>query len=87
MSGVETHPVQTQGHNPRLGGARCPAKATRAAYEVYCAVYGPQEAVVTGNCRGGFGVNELIAYLYARSFPRSEWKDRVKEAFNGMANL
>lgn len=58
-----------------------------AAYEVYCAVYGPQEALITGNCRGGFGTGELIAFLYARSFPRAEWSKRVDEAFAGMEQL
>jgi hypothetical protein len=58
-----------------------------AAYEVYSHVYAPQQALIEGNCRGGFGMGELIAYLYARSFPKSEWKQRVKEAFNGNINL
>ena len=57
------------------------------AYEVYCAVYAPQEALVTGHCRGGFGVGELIAFLYAYGFPRKEWRQRVDEAFHGMAQL
>lgn len=55
-----------------------------AAYEVYCAVYGPQEAMVTDGCRGGFSHGELITFLYARAFPRSEWTARVEEAFSGM---
>ena len=54
------------------------------AYEVYCAHYGPQKAMVEGSCRGGFGVGEVIAFLYARSFPREEWKRREEEAFEGM---
>jgi hypothetical protein len=51
------------------------------AYEVYCEVYSPQEAIITGNCRGGFSVGELVAFLYARSFPKEEWRKRVDEAF------
>lgn len=58
-----------------------------AAYEVYSHVYAPQQALIEGNCRGGFGIGELVAYLYARSFPKSEWKQRVKEAFDGNENL
>lgn len=58
-----------------------------AAYEVYCAIHGPQPAMVTGGCRGGFGVAELIAFLYARSFPREEWRKRVDEAFVGMEHI
>ena len=54
------------------------------AYEVYCEVHGPQEALITGWCRGGFGVGELIAFLYARSFPKGEWRQRVEEALEGM---
>jgi hypothetical protein len=58
-----------------------------AAYEVYSHVYAPQQSLIEGDCRGGFGMGELIAYLYARSFPKSEWKQRVKEAFAGNVNL
>lgn len=58
-----------------------------AAYEVYSHVYGPQDALIEGGCRGGFGVGELVAFLYARSFPKSEWKQRVHEAFSGNVNL
>ena len=85
MSEVETHPVQTKSH-PRLQ-AQCPKVVTMAAYEVYSHVFAPQEAMVTGGCRGGFSASELIAFLYARSFPKDEWKDRVDEAFRGMQNL
>jgi hypothetical protein len=54
------------------------------AYEVYEQIYGPQEALITGDCRGGFSTGELIAFLYARSFPPQEWIKRVDEAFEGM---
>ena len=54
------------------------------AYEVYCAIYGEQKALVEGGCRGGFGAGELAAFLYARSFPREEWRARAEEAFEGM---
>lgn len=47
----------------------------------------PQEAMVTGGCRGGFSTGELIAFLYARSFPKAEWSARVREAFNGSESL
>jgi len=55
-----------------------------AAYEVYSYVYGPQPAMIEGGCRGGFGVGEVLAFLYARSFPRKEWPQRVDEAFEKM---
>lgn len=79
----ELHPVQVSRYVPR-DGAKCPKAVTMRAYEVYCHVYSPQEAMVTGGCRGGFGVGELIAFLYARSFPKDQWRARVDEAWNGM---
>ena len=86
MSAVERHPVQTPYHSRRLQGW-APKSVTMAAYEVYCHVFAPQEALVTGGCRGGFAVSELIAFLYARSFPKDEWKRRVEEAFTGMTGF
>jgi hypothetical protein len=85
---VKTHPVQVRDHKGnRVDGGRCPTVVTMLAYEVYCAVFRPQEALVTGHCRGGFSTGELIAFLYARNFPRSEWQKRVDEAFIGMEKL
>jgi hypothetical protein len=69
------HPVQADRPPKQL-----PEAVTRAAYEVYCEIWGPQPALVEGWCRGGFGLLELIAFLYARSFPRSEWRARFDEA-------
>lgn len=80
-----THPVQT--HQFRRGDAKCPQIVTMRAYEVYCKLYGKQEAMVTGHCRGGFAASELIAFLYAHTFPESEWAMRVQQAFEGMENL
>jgi len=82
MSDVESHPVQLPRRRPEK--AACPKVVTMAAYEVYCHVYAPQEAMVTGECRGGFGAGELIAFLYARSFPKDQWRQRVTEAMRGM---
>lgn len=79
-SDVPTHPVQF----PRQRALRAPQVVTLRAYEVYSHVYRPQEALVTGDCRGGFGCGELIALLYAHSFPREEWRARVEEALRGM---
>ena len=83
MSEILTHPVQTVDHR----GGKCPQTVTLRAYEVYCHVYGAQEAMVTGHCRGGFSEGELIAFLYARSFPKEEWRKRVDEAFTGAEHL
>ncbi len=85
MLDVPTHPVQTK--RVIHSTARCPQTVTMRAYEVYCYVYGEQAALVTGGCRGGFGAGELIAFLYAHSFPKSEWRARVDEAFHGMTQL
>lgn len=80
---IATHPVQThQGF--RREKARVRTEVTMRAYEVYCHVHSPQPAMVTGECRGGFGAGELIAFLYARSFPKDEWSKRVDEALRGM---
>lgn len=80
---VEVHPVQTV---DRRGG-KLPKVVTMAAYEVYCKVFGAQEAMVTNGCRGGFSTGEIIAFLYARSFPKSEWRARVDEALRGMDHI
>lgn len=82
MSEAATHPVQSTPKNGRP--ATAPTAVTLRAYEVYCALYGPQQVLITGTCRGGFGVGELIAFLYARSFPPEEWRQRVDEAFSGL---
>lgn len=81
---VETHPVQT----PRTATqSKAPQLVTFRAYEVYCKVFSPQPAMVTGWCRGGFSTGELIAFLYAHSFPEHEWGQHVDEAFKGMEGL
>jgi len=81
---MEKHPVQI---HRNFGSGTIRTEVTMAAYEVYCHVFAPQEALVTGNCRGGFSTGELIAFLYARSFPKNEWRKRTDEAFEGMENL
>lgn len=78
----DTHPVQNR-PKPR-SESRVSTKVTMRAYEVYVHLHGEQSAMVTGKCRGGFGVSELIAFLYAHSFPKNEWRDRTNEAFKGM---
>lgn len=82
MSEPLVHPVQNR-PKPRHQ-ATAPQVVTMKAYEVYRHLYGAQEALVTGHCRGGFGVGELIAFLYAASFPKEQWRARVDEAFRGL---
>lgn len=79
-----THPVQT---SHVKGQARVPTAVTLKAYAVYCEVWSPQPALIEGWCRGGFGIGELVALLYAASFPKNEWKARYREACSGMENL
>lgn len=80
---VKTMPVQiTQTRNREPATLR--EEVVLRAYEVYCHVWGEQSAMVTGCCRGGFGIGELMAFLYARSFPKEEWRRRVDEAIEGM---
>ncbi len=85
-AGRKTMPIQ--GGNSHSRGGReqgvVPITVYMAAYEVYSAVYGPQQALIEGGCRGGFCKGELVAFLYARAFPRSEWRARVNDAFEGM---
>lgn len=77
---VVLHPVQVRATNrPQINSL-----VTLRAYEVYSHLFGRQESLVTGQCRGGFGAGELAAFLYARSFPQAEWQQRVDEALNGM---
>lgn len=82
---IRRFPIQTAWKYGREQ-ARIPESVYMAAYEVYSHVYGPQEAIVdfARGCRGGFGMGELIAFLYARPFPKDQWRMRVDEAFANM---
>ncbi len=40
------------------------------AYNVYCKKYGKQQALIEGNCRGGFGVSELNMFIPG-------WRDKL----------
>lgn len=79
---IATHPIQTECCHR---GGRALQLVTLQAYEVYSHVFGPQEALITGSCRGGFGVGDLIAFLYAHSFPKEQWRARVDEAMTGLS--
>jgi hypothetical protein len=76
------HPIQTH-ELTRRGAGFVPKDVALRAYEVYCEVYSPQPALIDlegRGCRGGFGAGEIIAFLYARSFPKNEWRKRFEEA-------
>lgn len=76
-------PIQGGDRHGRGQGQVCQDVYMRA-YEVYRAVYGEQKSLINGDCRGGFGKSELVAFLYASGFPEVEWRRRVDEAFEGM---
>lgn len=83
---IETHPVQ-RAREPMHVQGRAPQAVTMRAYEVYKHCFGEQKAMIEGHCRGGFGTGELVAFLYAHTFPKSEWRQRVDEALKGMVAL
>lgn len=84
MGDITTFPVQVPSTARRR---RCNSRVVLDAYKVYAHVYGEQEAMVTGDCRGGFSAGELIAFLWAAHFPQREWRDRINEALQGMEGL
>lgn len=73
------HPVQSFGYQQRRS-LMYPQCVTRRAYEVYAKRFGAQPALVTGGCRGGFSMGELISFLYARGFAELEWQARCDMA-------
>jgi len=79
------HPIQMP--NDRRYTPLVPTTVTLQAYEVYKHIYGEQAALITGWCRGGFFVGELVAYLYAYPHPREDWRRLVKEALAGMEHM
>lgn len=76
-------PIQGGGHDGR-GRGQVNAAVYMRAYEVYREVFGEEQALIVDDCRGGFSKAELVAFLYARSFPKEEWERRMGEAFAGM---
>lgn len=75
----EFHPIQTHEYSrPARKRHVMPEEVTRRAYEVYCELW--HVDLAGRDCRGGFGVGELIALLYARTFPKTEWRQRFDEA-------
>ena len=79
-----TFPIQAKARSHPAKGAVVNRHLYLAAYEVYSLVHGQHPALIEGGCRGGFSSGELIAFLYARSFPRAEWSRRVDEALIDM---
>lgn len=78
---MELHPVQT--HNIKPGEGKLNSLVTIRASEVYDYLW-PGQPLKRINERHGYGVGEVIAFLYAYPFPKSEWSNRVDEALAGM---
>lgn len=86
LEAPSTFPMQViLGYNREEG--RIAKTVYLAAYEVYSHVFAPQQAMIEGGCRGGFSTKEIIAFLYARSFPKQEWHRRMEEAFKGLRGI
>lgn len=83
MSKPKIWPIQ-RSHKGSLQQTSVPEVVYMAAYEVYCHIHSPQQAMIEDGCLGGFGLGELAAFLYAKGFPKSEWRKRADEAFRGM---
>lgn len=81
-SEIQKAPIQMPSQYAREPAA-VRAEISEMAYEVYSDLYRGQ-TLERLNERGGFGIGELVAFLYARNFPRKEWSARVDEAFKGM---
>ena len=83
---VKTFPVQVRADNilRAKGSPRIPECVHMKAYEVYCRKWSPQPVLTRDEARGGFGLMELIGFLYAASFPEEEQPKRVDEAWNHM---
>lgn len=84
MSEPTMHPVRVHLHSHH--GPQVSKEITDRAWEVYGSMHGSQTNAVIAE-RGGFGITELIAFLYARTFPEDQWRERSDEAFRGIKNL
>lgn len=79
-----TFPIQAVARSHHSKRAVVPRDVYMAAYEVYAGIFAPQDSMIKDECCGGFGTGELIAFLYARAFPRAEWRQRMDEALKRM---
>lgn len=88
MADVRMFPIQSKQYT-RGKQAQLAEPIYMRAYEVYSHVYAPQAALIDleRGCRGGFGLGELTAFLWAYPFPKAEWRKHVDEAFAGIKNF
>ena len=64
MNENKTHPVQKS--NSRQA-SRIGTKVSLKAYEVYCHVYGQQEALITGDCRVSLNLSIFFDQVFLRN--------------------
>lgn len=79
MSDARMAPVQR--------GFPIPWSVAEAAYEVYAHINGSGQSLERLCERGGFGVGELTAYLFARPFPRDQWRGVSEAHFQWQGRL
>lgn len=80
---IKLMPIQKSRLLPRDSASVNEAVYMRA-YEIYSHIFAPQPAMIKDGCRGGFGFEELVCFLYAGNFPRDQWRARMDEAFKGI---
>lgn len=83
MSTERQMPIQ-QSHLSHGEAAHVNEAVYMRVYEIYSHVFCPQQAMIEGGCRGGWGVGEMVAFLYAGNFPKEQWRSRFNEAIKGM---
>ena len=79
---TEVYKIQVP-NNRSMSGTISKAMMERA-YEVYIHLYGKSQSLERMNERGGLSVGEVMAFLYAHSYPQSEWRERSHEGFKDM---
>ena len=80
----KTVPAQISDPYNRKSG-RLPEPVARMAYEVYTHLW-PDQTFDRLHERGGFGVGEIVAMLYAHNFPKAEWRRRFDEDCRGLVS-
>lgn len=78
-------PAQIASHGYSRQHGKVPEVVARRAFEVYTHLHRGQSFERLHE-RGGFGVGELIGFLYAYPFPKAEWSDRFDEATRGLVS-
>lgn len=64
-----------------------PEQIVKKAYDVYSNLYNNRQTLEALNNRGGFHIIELLAFLYAASFPKELWREKVDEALMAQSSF